>query len=327
MSTQNGSTTCEKCGGKVNTITSWCTPCNAELFEKEFPTWTSGIAEVDEFLRNTQITAERCESVFVWVDPSEFTQLEKVEYSKNNMAYWKEGHLLGWDLKSNKKIQYGGQWVKLVTNYCGEKHLATKFLKSLEFSKNNPSERLVYGITRDPITNYYAVIEKVVDKCSSCHNEWMSPRWCRGCNSDGRIRKWDSNANKWERGDPMFVALKEIEKEDGGINEFLREAKAMTQCREVNLGSLDCYGITRHPETQSYLIVMRYVEHGNLRKYLSDFVTNPWKDRLDRLWSLSIDLRSIHRSNLVHRDLHAGNVLLGENKRSFIADLGLACDD
>src|SRR3990170_6610211 len=102
----------------------------------------------------------------------------------------------------------------------------------------------------------------------------------------------------------------------------------MHQCRRVNLGSLDCYGITRHPESRNYLMVIRFVEHGDLRKYLSsNFATNSWKDLLDRLWSLTIDLRSLHRLDFVHRDLHSGNVLFGNNKRSFIADLGLTCKD
>ena len=96
----------------------------------------------------------------------------------------------------------------------------------------------------------------------------------------------------------------------------------MHQCRKVNLGSLDCYGVTRHPDTKQYLMVIRFVELADLRNYLSKFATNNWKDLLDRLWSLTIDLRSLHRSGLVHRDLHSGNVLFGDNRRNFVADLG-----
>jgi serine/threonine protein kinase len=101
----------------------------------------------------------------------------------------------------------------------------------------------------------------------------------------------------------------------------------MHQCRKVNLGSLDCYGVTQHPDTKQYLMVIRFVELGDLRSYLSNSATNSWKDLLDRLWSLTIDLRSLHRSGLVHRDLHSGNVLFGNNRRNFVADLGLACKD
>ncbi|CAG8712805.1 6685_t:CDS:2 [Funneliformis caledonium] len=357
---------CEECEQGIDATTGWCTPCNAKHFENNFSNWTSENAEIDEFIRNSQINAIRHES------------------------YWEEGHLLRWDLKANKWVRNGGQWVKLVTNYSAEKHLCPRILKlESEFSKSNPPlKRLIYGITRNPETKEYAVIESLMDQCPSCGQEWMSPRWCRGCNTDlfksersnwtsgnseidafiyeaqttaefpeqilewipetqftefkligkggfgrvfkaywekGRICKWNSIMNKWERSEPMWVALKSIEK---GDESFIDEVKAMYQCLKINLGSLDCYGITRDPVTQDYLIVMRFVEYGDLRAYLSStFATSSWKDRLDRLWSLSIDLRSLHRSGLVHRDLHGGNVLFGNNRRNFIADLGLTCKD
>ncbi|CAB5134999.1 hypothetical protein RhiirA5_358166 [Rhizophagus irregularis] len=48
----------------------------------------------------------------------------------------------------------------------------------------------------------------------------------------------------------MWVALKSVEKGEEGVKEFLEEIKAMHQCRKVNLGSLDRYGVTRHPDTK-----------------------------------------------------------------------------
>jgi hypothetical protein len=39
-------------------------------------------------------------------------------------------------------------------------------------------------MTRDSITKEYAVIEKLEERCTSCNQEWMSFRWCRGCYSD-----------------------------------------------------------------------------------------------------------------------------------------------
>ncbi|CAG8622901.1 15603_t:CDS:2, partial [Funneliformis mosseae] len=176
---------CEECEQDIDTTTGWCTPCNAKHFENNFPNWTSDNAEIDEFIRNSQITAKRHECVFEWVDYSKFTLLQKVEFSRNNKAYWEEGHLLRWDVKASEWFRHGGQWVKLVTNYSAEKHLGPRVLKlESEFSKSNPpSKRLIYGITRNPVTKEYAVIENLMDRCLSCGQEWMSPRWCRGCNT------------------------------------------------------------------------------------------------------------------------------------------------
>ncbi|RGB27374.1 kinase-like domain-containing protein [Rhizophagus diaphanus] len=235
--------------------------------------------------------------------------------------------------KQNSTLCNAGQ-------YC-EKYLTSHFLKSEhDISKINPSNRLVYGITRDHETQDYAVIEKLEVQCSLCNREWMSSRWCRGCYSDhfesefknwtsydtdidtfirgygtvskaywgkGRIYKRDFIANKWERSGPMWVALKSIDEEEGSTAAFLKEAKAMNRCLKNDMYFLDFYGISRHPDTNKYLIVMRYVE--------------------EEFWSIAIDLRTLHRADLVHRDLHSGNVLFGSDRRSFIADFVLACKD
>ncbi|UZO12443.1 uncharacterized protein OCT59_003980 [Rhizophagus irregularis] len=103
----------------------------------------------------------------------------------------------------------------------------------------------------------------------------------------GRIYKRDFIENKWERSGPMWVALKSIDEEEGSTAAFLKEAKAMNRCLK------------------------------------NDIRVN----RIDRLWSIAIDLRTLHRADLVHRDLHSGKVLFGSDRRSFIADFGLACKD
>ncbi|CAG8524028.1 34337_t:CDS:2, partial [Gigaspora margarita] len=270
--------------------------------------------------------SEHPETIFEWIDYSKFTILEQIEFSKNHKAYWEEGHILSWNAKSKKWNRHGGQRVKLVTHYC-EKYLTSNFLKSeYESSKVNPSNRLVYGMTRDPATKDYAVVEKLIDICPGCGQEWMCLRWCSAYWKKGRIQKWCTISDEWKRDDPMWVAMKSVENDDEcGL---LEEVKNLHQCLKVNLYSLDCYGITRHPITRKYLIVMRYAEEGDLRAFLSsNFKTYTWKNRLDRLWGLATDIRSIHEKDLVHRDLHGGNVLFGAGRRSFVADLGLTCQD
>ncbi|RIB29266.1 kinase-like domain-containing protein [Gigaspora rosea] len=49
-----------------------------------------------------------------------------------------------------------------------------------------------------------------------------------------------------------------------------------------------------------------------------------WKDKLNLLQCITSDLQIIHPHDLVHRDLHSGNILLNSLKSAYIADLGLS---
>ncbi|RIB19916.1 kinase-like domain-containing protein [Gigaspora rosea] len=49
-----------------------------------------------------------------------------------------------------------------------------------------------------------------------------------------------------------------------------------------------------------------------------------WKDKLNLLQCIASDLQIIHSHDLIHRDLHSGNILLDNFKSAYIADLGLS---
>jgi len=98
--------------------------------------------------------------------------------------------------------------------------------------------------------------------------------------------------------------------------------------RDVYSLIVTCYGISREPETGNYLMVMRYIPEGNLRQFLqSNCQQLNFSDRLFQLLNITQGLLSIHQSDLVHQDLHAGNVLssiLNNFTYSYITDLGLS---
>jgi len=87
---------------------------------------------------------------------------------------------------------------------------------------------------------------------------------------------------------------------------------------------LPCYGLTKHPTSRNFMLVVEYATDGNLRDYLHvNYDNTPWRYRLSILWTLAEGLRIIHNNNLVHRDFHSGNVLQ-QGLYSRIADVGLA---
>src|SRR5580765_1344302 len=78
------------------------------------------------------------------------------------------------------------------------------------------------------------------------------------------------------------------------------------------------------------MIVIQYANNGSLPSYLDQNINElTWMDKLWRLRSIAYDLKNIHGNQLIHCDLHGGNIVLNNNKgddriTSFICDLGLS---
>ncbi|CAG8544156.1 9900_t:CDS:2 [Ambispora leptoticha] len=222
---------CRDCK-KRNTSLRWCQSCNSKRLEADFPNWTSGNKKIDEFLRETQLTARCWQEVFEWIPYSNIIEVELVGK--------------------------GG-----------------------------------YG------TVYKA-------------------KWKGGC-----IIKWMRKEKTWKRWGTEFVALKSLY---GDFNEFMHELKTLHRCTRFNPNGFECYGVTQDPITHNYMIVADFYGKGDLRQYFhygSDKLD--WSKKLDMLKQIASDLHNIHKANLVHRDLHSGNVLI--DSITCIADLGLSRDE
>src|SRR6266496_3144382 len=70
------------------------------------------------------------------------------------------------------------------------------------------------------------------------------------------------------------------------------------------------YGITLYPETKNYVMVLNYADEGSLRNYLdTNYDKLSWYTNLRDLWYIANGLKHIHEKELIHRDLHIGNIL------------------
>ncbi|RIA83534.1 kinase-like domain-containing protein, partial [Glomus cerebriforme] len=88
------------------------------------------------------------------------------------------------------------------------------------------------------------------------------------------------------------------------------------------------YGITQDPDTKNYMMVLHYAENGSLRNYLDKSYNKlSWSTRIYYLCSIALGLDEIHENNLIHRDLHIGNILHKGGNSIFdgtcITDMGL----
>jgi serine/threonine protein kinase len=71
-------------------------------------------------------------------------------------------------------------------------------------------------------------------------------------------------------------------------------------------------------------MVMEYIDGGNLRQYLQkEGKKSNLKNKIERLNNIINGLNIIHKTGLVHKDFHTGNIL-NSNQISYITDLGLS---
>jgi serine/threonine protein kinase len=162
---------------------------------------------------------------------------------------------------------------------------------------------------------------------------------------DGCIDNWDDDNQNWKRKDQnKFVALKSLNNSKNVTLEFMNEVNyfvityliflclililiniQITLHHKVNLHRtvIKLYGITQDPETKNYIMVLDYAENGSLRKYLDiNYNELSWSKKINCLHSIAHGLRDIHEKELIHRDLHIGNILRLKNL-TCITDMGL----
>ncbi|POG66371.1 hypothetical protein GLOIN_2v1879909 [Rhizophagus irregularis DAOM 181602=DAOM 197198] len=145
---------------------------------------------------------------------------------------------------------------------------------------------------------------------------------------DGPIYSWNFYKKQWNR--CIFqtgyeVILKILNNSSSLNSKFLDEWKYHYNCQKKSFSKfIQFFGFTQDPNNLNYIIVMSYAKKGSLRKCLSDIIKFKWQDKLQLLKKIILGLKVIHESNLIHGDLHDGNILMSDNYNElFIIDLGL----
>jgi len=83
--------------------------------------------------------------------------------------------------------------------------------------------------------------------------------------------------------------------------------------------------VTRVPETKEYMIVMQYANNGSLLSYLDQNINKlTWRRKLLSLKSIADNLWIIHGAELVHCNLHDGNIVVRDNNVLLICGFGLS---
>ncbi|GET02618.1 kinase-like domain-containing protein [Rhizophagus clarus] len=128
---------------------------------------------------------------------------------------------------------------------------------------------------------------------------------------DGIIFKWSNITSNWERNHKnMSVALKSLDNSKNITSEFINEVMLHNKVAIDNLFVISFYGITQDPDTTNYMMVLDYAENGSLRNYLNKkYDELNWNSKIDYIYDVTLGLKSIHEKEVIHRDLHIGNIL------------------
>ncbi|CAI2171466.1 8593_t:CDS:2 [Funneliformis geosporum] len=122
----------------------------------------------------------------------------------------------------------------------------------------------------------------------------------------GPLYSYDVLSEDYTRSGPQMIALKSLDNSKNITPQYCR----MTY--ETSDKYFEwCYGITQDPVYKDYMLVMDYAREGNLYDHIKDktMINLDWIKVIEDCFELAKMLNGLHNRNLVHGNLHGGNVL------------------
>ncbi|GES81589.1 kinase-like domain-containing protein [Rhizophagus clarus] len=318
---------CENCGEIYTDIShKWCKPCQLNRLNESFANWTSENEKVDSFIQEMQLKIERYDDITIkWIPYNQFINIKETDKDGLAIAIWKDDSL-EYSYKEDKSV---GSPTSPTNKEVG--------LKCLNNSQNNISEFLnevktysikddefnipkIYGISQKPDTNDYVIVIQDV----------YSALW-----KDGPLQ-YDEKNQEYNRRFNKKVALKCLHSSQNITDSFLNEIKAYSIDKSYG-GILNIYGISRNPVTKDHIIVLEYANSGSLNNSHNNIIKNYyWNEKLYVLSGIVRGLRKLHENEMIHCDLHTGNILVSLGFHSYsksgnsgsdiyVSDMGLCC--
>ncbi|CAB5375858.1 unnamed protein product [Rhizophagus irregularis] len=102
------------------------------------------------------------------------------------------------------------------------------------------------------------------------------------------------------------------------MENFVRELQLLHQVN-VHPNINRFLGVTKDPVHDDYIIILQYANQGNLREYLEkSFLSLHWKDKAQMALDITCGLKYLHSRQIIHRDLHAKNILVNNGMPAYI---------
>ncbi|GES81823.1 kinase-like domain-containing protein [Rhizophagus clarus] len=210
------------------------------------------------------------------------------------------------------KINYFKQDFK---NWTSGNNLIDKFIQDSQLSATNIREALEWI----PYSRFVGI--KYIAKGG--FGKVYEAEWIDG----PMYSTWNQTNQRWDRKNLYKnVALKSINNSKNITSEFINEIAShhkITKAEENSKQVIKFYGVTQDPKTKDYMMVLKYAGFGSLRSYLDKYYYRlNLLDKIGNLQRIADGIYYIHQNELIHRDLHTGNILK-DLTDTFIADVGL----
>ncbi|EXX79861.1 hypothetical protein RirG_001550 [Rhizophagus irregularis DAOM 197198w] len=216
-------------------------------------------------------------------------------------------------------------------DYCSHAEFGSPY-KSINYKQTNKNSMILEFVPYDQFKNVEFIAEGGFSKIYKA--TWI----------DGPIFNLNFRENtKIVRHHNYIVVLKKLNDSKNITSKNLNELKVFydftsAECKENTINILEIlnkllnnnkshiseyFGITQDPISQDIMIIMPYYDFGDLKHYVSNYFYNIcWQEKLENLSKIITGLKHIHGVNIVHRDLHSGNIFFNSknNPNVYLTD-------
>ncbi|RHZ82771.1 hypothetical protein Glove_103g139 [Diversispora epigaea] len=141
---------------------------------------------------------------------------------------------------------------------------------------------------------------------------------------DGCYNKWNSENQMLERFGRQKIILKRLNNSNSNNVNWFQEVTLNFTLDNTIQSLAVCFGLTKDPSTNDYMLVLFCYEN-DLRHFVKDnYRTLTLLKKYKIIYDITRCLKKIHKQNIMHGDLHSGNILYHSTSQWCISDLGLS---
>ncbi|CAG8450978.1 15420_t:CDS:10 [Rhizophagus irregularis] len=123
---------------------------------------------------------------------------------------------------------------------------------------------------------------------------------------------------------PKTVVLKRLLDSQNLSSSFINEIKTHYLSLKKSSKVPRMYGFTQDPVTKDYYIVLQYANDLDLNRYLAhNCASIDWWQRISILDGIVKGIYELHKEDLIHHNLHTGNILVRRTRRKEVERISL----